>query len=289
MVFLYAAQHNPPILHPHRHEELECNIVMEGEITYVLGMARYTLKQGDMIWLFPHQKHQLIDRSSDAQIIVIVFKPHLLRQLESNTRYRLLVNKDLWPKDQVLLYTALTKQKLSLLSDVVRTFLPLSTKQRSLEPSHFGDGNYRGYGSYYHENPQWLNAGLFYVLMLCWGMGSDPSCYEQSAPVMHPSVRRALDLLEQSQGALGGESLAIQCGVSRSHLHKIFHQQTGSTIKRYSQLLKLSAFWSYYQSEHAPTLIEAAYHAGFGSYSQFYRVFFQCYGVAPRSLVNQEK
>ena len=70
MVFLYAAQHNPPILHPHRHEELECNIVMEGEITYVLGMARYTLKQGDMIWLFPHQKHQLIDRSSDAQIIV---------------------------------------------------------------------------------------------------------------------------------------------------------------------------------------------------------------------------
>src|SRR5258708_30601676 len=63
----------------HRHRELELNIVTAGRASYALGDRRYELGADDLVWLFPAQEHQLIDRSEDFEMWVVVFSPEFLR------------------------------------------------------------------------------------------------------------------------------------------------------------------------------------------------------------------
>jgi len=78
-LFLAEAARNPPVLGSHRHIELELNLVVEGTITYVVRGRRFTFGKRSLLWMFPAQEHQLVDRTGDAQYYVAVFKPELLR------------------------------------------------------------------------------------------------------------------------------------------------------------------------------------------------------------------
>ena len=40
-LFLAEAVRNPPVLRPHRHRELELNVVIQGKVTYVHAGQRY--------------------------------------------------------------------------------------------------------------------------------------------------------------------------------------------------------------------------------------------------------
>jgi len=52
----------------HGHRETELNIVVAGRASYALGDRRYELGADDLVWLFPAQEHQLIDRSEDFEL-----------------------------------------------------------------------------------------------------------------------------------------------------------------------------------------------------------------------------
>jgi hypothetical protein len=87
--FLFLAETSPntPWLQSHHHVELELNLVIRGSITYVMGRQRYTFPSGTLLWLYPEQEHQLVDRSSTAQNYVAVFKPSFIRRMCKTPAY----------------------------------------------------------------------------------------------------------------------------------------------------------------------------------------------------------
>src|SRR5258707_14754159 len=77
-LFLAESTRHPPKLKSHHHIELELNLVVRGTITYVVSGQRFTFQARTLLWLFPEQEHQLVDRSDNAQCYVTVFKPSLI-------------------------------------------------------------------------------------------------------------------------------------------------------------------------------------------------------------------
>src|SRR3712207_155314 len=68
---------------PHRHSELEVNLVVRGTASYLLGDRRYALAPGTLTWLFPGQEHVLVDESSDHELWWAVFRPALVARVAS--------------------------------------------------------------------------------------------------------------------------------------------------------------------------------------------------------------
>ena len=62
---------------PHRHEELELNLVTAGRAAYLTMGRRYDLTLGTAVWLFPDQDHVLLGESPDFEMWIVVWKPGL--------------------------------------------------------------------------------------------------------------------------------------------------------------------------------------------------------------------
>lgn len=278
-LFLAEAARNPPVLKPHRHVELELNLVVAGEISYVVEGQRYTFGRRDLLWLFPEQEHQLVSRTVDAQYYVAVFRPEMIERACRGERYRAL--KGIKPEGGGVLHTALTGEDYDLIKRTMDAILAdgIDADLLNREAGYGVSAGFR----FRHHDPDWLNAGLHQLLLLGWrhqqGCGRG-----RAKAALHPAVEKALGLLnaEGAEGWGAGEALWIKCGVSKAHLSRLFHQQVGVPIRRYRNALRLSRFWEVYRRKETRTLLEAVYAAGFGSYAQFFRVYREAYGEGPR-------
>jgi|TARA_B110000037_G_scaffold223057_1_gene301627 AraC-like DNA-binding protein len=277
--FLYLAEsmRNPPVLQPHHHAELELNLVARGEITYIVGDKRYTFGPRTLLWMFPDQEHQLVDRSSDARYYVAVFKPDLIHRACRSAPYESLKAAS---KDPTVTHCKLEATIFDLLSRSMDELMIDGPDPNTLNRE-------AGFGAasdfhYQHTDPDWLNAGLRHLLLLSWRYqrGQPPKQHEVS---LHPSVAQALNLLGQPDAPENLDTLAIQCGVSSSYLSRMFRKQIGVPVTRYRNSVRLARFWEEYRQPEQRTLLEAMFAAGFGSYAQFYRVYSDVYGCGPRA------
>ena len=75
--------------------------------------------------------------------------------------------------------------------------------------------------------------------------------------------------------------MAKTLGISLSRLARLFKTEMGLSLVDYRNQLRLDRFLSLVDSG-GSNLLEAAYTAGFGSYSQFHRVFRALRGASPR-------
>jgi methylphosphotriester-DNA--protein-cysteine methyltransferase len=254
--------------------ELELNVVVRGAITYVVRGSRYTFPQRSLLWMFPAQEHQLVDRTDDAQYYVAVFKPAMIRSCCNGRSYQGLMNKDATG----VLHTLLRPADFDLLRKTMDVLM-----RDSLDPDLLN--REAGFGvtsdfTFRHGDPDALNAGLRHLLLLCWRHQCEGGTPGSEVP-LHPAVIKALDLL--GDGAWEGSlaALARQCGVSGDYLSRVFTRQMGVPLNRYRNSVRLGRFLEIQRQPVRKTLMEAAYEAGFGSYAQFYRVFTQAYGGRP--------
>jgi AraC-like DNA-binding protein/mannose-6-phosphate isomerase-like protein (cupin superfamily) len=281
LIYLADSEYNPPILRPHKHRELEVNLVVRGSVTYVMGTKRYSFDAGMLLWLFPGQRHQLVKRSKEARLFVAVFKPNLVEEACQGERYEWLKNPQIGESEA--LSTRLGAQAFRSIREAMdglaEEALDVATLNRE---AGFGiNPNFR----FQHQDPDWLNAGLRQLLLLCWRSQGEFKARREEVQ-MHPAVRKALDLLENEDGeTMNREDLASACGISSAYLTRIFHKQVGVTIGQYRNSMKLGRFWRAFHGSSQAGLAEASYTAGFGSYSQFYRVFKDAYGTGPRKLI----
>ncbi|CAN5442961.1 hypothetical protein BH09VER1_BH09VER1_46770 [soil metagenome] len=279
-LFLAESVRNPPRLSSHHHRELELNVVVRGTITYVLGGRRFSFPQRSLLWLFPTQEHQLVDRSDDAQNYVAVFKPEMIARACRSKMYAGLRRKR--AACDGVLHTLLEPDSFDLIRKIMDSLM-----HGSLDPDVLNREAGFGVGSdfsFEHGDPEGLNAGLHHLLLQCWRCQSDRAASEPEV-ALHPAVRKALELLSEGEWEEDFGKLARRCGVSEAYLSRTFARQVGVPLNRYRNSLRLSRFWEHYRRAGQKTLAEAVYAAGFGSYAQFYKIFTQAYGRGPRECL----
>lgn len=96
----------------------------------------------------------------------------------------------------------------------------------------------------------------------------------------HPAVAAAVRMLSEDASLRGGD-IAKKIGVSLSRFARVFKSDMGMSLVDFRNQLRLDRFLSLVDSR-GGNLLDAALAAGFGSYSQFHRVFRQLRGVSPR-------
>lgn len=273
-LFLAEAARNPPVLKSHRHVELELNLVVRGSITYVVRGRRFTFQRRALLWIFPAQEHQLVDRSDDAQYYVAVFKPGMIRGSCTSPLYDGLKKSDAEGVPHTVLEPAAFDLIKKTMDALMRDSLDADLLNRE---AGFGVGSDF---SFHHGDPDGLNAGLRHVLLLCWRyqLAGESTA---GAISLHPAVIKALGLLGDHAWDGSLAALARQCGVSEAYLSRVFARQIGVSLTRYRNSARLGRFLEIYHQPAQKTILEAAYAAGFGSYAQFYRVFTQAYGSGP--------
>ena len=276
-LFLAEAHRNPPVLKSHRHVELELNLVTRGSVTYIISGHRYTFPQGSILWIFPSQEHQLVDRTPDARYYVAVFKPSLIDRACHSEMYSGLKQDQI--EGEAILSKGLPLEKYDLLFRTMDSLMEDSLSSEVLNrEAGFG---YLSDFCYEHGDPDALNAGLHYLLVHCWkvfqtaGSGSN-------AVRLHPSVAKALVLISQKDRDSGLSELADQCSISETYLSRLFKEQVGVPLNHYRNRVRLGAFMDLYRQPSGKTILECVYEAGFGSYAQFYKVFSRSYGCGPR-------
>ena len=279
-VYLAEAKRHPPFLRSHHHVELEVNLVVQGEITYVVGERRFRFGRRTLLWLFPGQEHQLVDRTTDSQYYVVVFKPALVSRVCRSALY-VGLKRTTFAGGGVL-HTLLEPQTLDLVHRTMDSLMVGAPNADTLNREvGFGPGSSFHYK---HDDPDGLNAGLRHLMLLCWrcqrsgrALGSDVS--------LHSSVVKALDLLSTNEGDEDLTQLGKRCGASGPYLSRMFRKQIGIPLSRYRNSVRLAQFWEHYKGPVQLTISEAIYAAGFGSYAQFYKVFKEAYGSGPRACI----
>jgi AraC-like DNA-binding protein len=279
-LYLVESTRNPPRLQSHHHVELELNLVIRGTITYIVNGRRFTFPPRTLLWLFPRHEHQLVDRADDAQCYVVVFKPALIERSCSTKLYEGLKHHQ--TEQGGLLKTLLKPDTFDLIRQTMGSLMPGSLDADLL--NHEAGFGAASSFAFEHRDPDGLNAGLHHLLMLCWRSQRSGHVLGDSV-ALHPAVHRAIKLLSEGDCHEDLADLAKACGVSEAHLSRTFHRQIGVPLTRYRNSVRLSRFWEQYRQPTQKTLTEAVYAAGFGSYAQFYKVFFQAYGSGPRECL----
>jgi AraC-like DNA-binding protein len=254
----WVVRHTAGVLRPrsHRHAELELNLVVRGTASYLMDDRRYDLTAGTLTWLFPDQEHVLVDQSADHALWWAVFRPSVVARIATSPNARPLLERD-----------------------------PVGRYSRLLDPRRvqrlaalFGD--LHGAGT---VDDTLFNAGLSYLLALAWRAFLDSSDVVGDLEV-HPAVDTVARLLQANPGAGNLTDLARMVGLSPSHLSRLFTTQMGLSISRFRNQQRLDRFMRLYRHGRGTTALAAAHQAGFGSYTQFHRVFRQETGRNPSAL-----
>ncbi|RWU25067.1 bifunctional DNA-binding transcriptional regulator/O6-methylguanine-DNA methyltransferase Ada [Pseudomonas alkylphenolica] len=92
-------------------------------------------------------------------------------------------------------------------------------------------------------------------------------------------VTRACQLIENAESAPSLNQLAEQLNMSPFHFHRVFKAITGVTPKAYASAHRASKVRN--QLQHAPSITDALYEAGFNSNSRFYESSNARLGMTP--------
>ncbi|MCG2840180.1 AraC family transcriptional regulator [Sandaracinobacter sp. RS1-74] len=127
------------------------------------------------------------------------------------------------------------------------------------------------------DDPRLYLAGLAYVFRSALhACQTSPGATRRP---MHPAVIRTLQILRSGTDAPGAAELARICGVSQAYLGQLLSEQTGLRLVELRNRARLEQFHILYPK--SGDLLTAALEAGFGSYTQFHRVFSEMIGMTP--------
>ena len=127
------------------------------------------------------------------------------------------------------------------------------------------------------DEPRLYRAGLDYVLRSAW-RATATSAGPARKP-LHPAVIRAISILRSNADTPTSAKLAKMCGVTQDYLGQLLMEHTGRGFVEWRNRTRLERFHIIYPQ--SGDLLNAALDAGFGSYTQFHRVFCEIIGTTP--------
>lgn len=127
------------------------------------------------------------------------------------------------------------------------------------------------------DSPEVHEAGLQYAVRSAIHVARTSA--GPPPPVLHPAVTQALAILRADDEIANLGALARRCGVSSNYLGDLLVSQTGRGFVEWRNIARLDRFQNFYPD--SEDLLTAALAAGFGSYTQFHRVFLEVIGTTP--------
>jgi AraC-like DNA-binding protein/quercetin dioxygenase-like cupin family protein len=127
------------------------------------------------------------------------------------------------------------------------------------------------------DQPQLYQAGLEYVFRSAWHVTMTTA--GPARKPMHPAVLQAISILRSSPETPTAAVLAKRCGVTQDYLGQLLMDHTGRGFVEWRNRIRLERFHILYPK--SGDLLTAALDAGFGSYTQFHRVFTDLVGTTP--------
>lgn len=246
------------------------------------------LSPGSIVWLFPGQEHQLSETDPNFEMYVIVFKEKLFKDiLLLKEKYNVLSEQN--PIGSFCRRVSLSS--IERLERVCASICELNTKKEVAAPAYYYAGQAFGFkknAEYLHTDPVILNAGLSYLMTIGWHLFVTEGA-EETKEVLNPLVEKAMNLLKdfpEKDYSLTG--LSIECGISSSRLSRLFNEQIGLSIVDYKNKLKLELLLECIKNHPDYSISEACYTVGFGSYSQFYKIFMHSFGISPKAYFSHQ-
>ncbi len=127
------------------------------------------------------------------------------------------------------------------------------------------------------DQPRVYLTGADFVFRSAWhATVSSPGA---ARTAMHPAVVQALEVMRSSTDMPASAQLARSCGVTQGYLGQLLMDQTGRGFVEWRNRIRIERFVIAYP--HSGDLVTAAFDAGFGSYTQFHRVFSDLVGTTP--------
>lgn len=132
------------------------------------------------------------------------------------------------------------------------------------------------------DEPALYNAGITYALRRAWRVSRD---HVTERKPMHGAVTRALLSMRESGAGLSLREVAARAGVTAPYLSHLLFEHTGRGFVEWRNRIRLERFMTAWRPN--ANLLSTALEAGFGSYTQFHRIFTQLIGCSPGEWVRR--
>ena len=238
----------------HAHRFVEGHLIVRGRAVVVIGDRRIDLPTGALLWIPPRTEHLTLEASPTLRRWCLCLRVGAVQRVLSREEASPLLSRGRG--------TQLVQLPRVELLDLARAFEDVKEQTG------------RGVSV--------TNAGLAYALArAAQATRLAPPSDEPAA--LHPAVAGALSLMQGEGLHLSRDDLAARCRVSPTHLSRLFVRELGQSLRDVRNRKRLARYQELLASGRCGTLTEAALEAGFGSYSQFHRVFTLLTGHSPRS------
>ena len=241
----------------HAHDTLEINLVLRGSGQVLLEHRRYPLLPGHVIWLWPGQRHVPADWSADMRLWIVEWQPDYLPRLRRARR-----GDAPAPADPAAAFCR------RLAAPALRRL----------------DGLLAAVAA--QDRADAFNRGLDFALFALWDEFRAAEPVADCGP-FHPKLAAVLALLADPDQDLTQAELARRAKLSPYYLSDLFRRETGLSIPDYRNRLRLQEFFRRFHARPEIRILQHALDSGFGSYAQFFRVFSDALGVAPRVWLRQ--
>jgi methylphosphotriester-DNA--protein-cysteine methyltransferase len=229
-----------------RHEEMELNLVVAGSATVQAGSETYELTRGRLVWMLPGQWHGFTQASPDLALWVGMFSAGLIDTVR-------LLDRSL-AEGRVSACVCLDDEEVRRLSAWCFTLMRC------------------------RQDTTRFNLELAGFLLSAWRARARSRADERDP---HPAVTRAAALLTYSEDRWSLPTLSKRVGLSPFQLSRTFHAHMGVPLAHYANHQRVQLFEYLFGDGNRHNLLATALAAGFGSYSQFFRVFRLVTGRTP--------
>ncbi len=236
---------------PRRHAELVVLFGISGQMHYFIDGALVAFGAGSLLFAHADQAHFLVDDSPNFDMVVAVLAPEILNPNGLHPPTCRATRADSGADCRVLTVDA--RDELLTLADQLIAY----------------------------DEPEALKIGLSWWLHRAWSHWTAAEIGDITAT--HPAVAHALAAI-RADPALSLTAVAKSAGLSLSRLGQAFRQEAGMTMQAYRTGRRLDLVERRLRSTPGLPLLTAAFDAGFGDYSSFYRACRTHRGQSPAAI-----
>jgi len=248
---------------PHFHGQIELLLILRGSARVHLGAQTISVRAGQLCWIPPGVPHVMSGFSTDFDMWVVELEAALL-----GSCWRSIVGPSMQPQSKLFDWMLLFGQRLAG-RPVVDVGAP-----------DLGDLDELARAVWCASARGDTGSGLRQLCQRSLRITLDSSSGRGTA-----SVTQLASCLMLSSPVLGRRAVAAELGVSDGFLSRSFSREMGTTFVEHRARTRVAHFLALVQTRQR-NLLEAALAAGFGSYSQFHRVFSAVAGWSPREYLN---